>query len=446
MVCWTSLLVMLILLHGWEAVHTHKDIRRLNFKVYDRKMTNQTVNGHAKPKTHDISSDIPGRTSNQKSGNQKFLVTWVPHLASNITVSTNKNYSLKDTNIIISVTQPQDNKVTTNKPMKTVLLSSRYHRPAPQLTYAPQYYFTTTTTPSTQSYRPLFNFLFTQKTTTRMPAQIPGETRPTYHPMVTFTQSLSSQTYKPIAYFSKETTTTKTPEGLSYRPETYFTPENSNTRVTYGPVINFSQDTAPPTRPSYGSVIHFSQPTHSSENPNYTIPPTRPAMIVQNTEPSVLSSSVYSSTTVRTTRSTPIPTTALPSPTMSLEVIPPVTPPVTPEEALDTDPLFLSPWKPGEPTEENEDSFVDNASSTTDVNNTWAEYLIESIEKIIRMLLPGLSPTGPQSYSMASLATVFGLPMLTGSLVLAGLGPLIVIAVAWLAPIGALMVLPGAAG
>ena len=95
---------------------------------------------------------------------------------------------------------------------------------------------------------------------------------------------------------------------------------------------------------------------------------------------------------------------------------------------------------------ENEDSFVDNISSTTEVNNSWAEYLIESIEKIIRMLLPGLSPTGPQSYSMASLATVFGLPMLTGSLVLAGLGPLIVIAVAWLAPIGALMVLPGAAG
>ena len=112
----------------------------------------------------------------------------------------------------------------------------------------------------------------------------------------------------------------------------------------------------------------------------------------------------------------------------------------------DSDPLFLSPWRPGEPTEENNESFTSSVSSTAEVNDSWAEYLIESIEKIIRMLLPGLSSSEPQSYSIASVATVLGLPMLTGSLVLAGLGPLIVIAVAWLAPIGALMVLPGAAG
>ena len=60
--------------------------------------------------------------------------------------------------------------------------------------------------------------------------------------------------------------------------------------------------------------------------------------------------------------------------------------------------------------------------STAEVNESWAEYLLESIEKIIRMLLPGLNSSEPQSYSI------------------------IVIAVAWLAPIGALMVLPGAAG
>ena len=53
---------------------------------------------------------------------------------------------------------------------------------------------------------------------------------------------------------------------------------------------------------------------------------------------------------------------------------------------------------------------------------------------------PYLSPT------LASLATVLGLPMLTGSLVRAGLGPATVIAVAWLLPIGTLMVVPGVAG
>ena len=47
---------------------------------------------------------------------------------------------------------------------------------------------------------------------------------------------------------------------------------------------------------------------------------------------------------------------------------------------------------------------------------------------------------------LATLATVLGLPMLTGSLALAGLEPATVIAVAWLMPIGALMVVPGVAG
>jgi hypothetical protein len=54
--------------------------------------------------------------------------------------------------------------------------------------------------------------------------------------------------------------------------------------------------------------------------------------------------------------------------------------------------------------------------------------------------------TGDISPTLASLATVLGLPMLTGSLVMAGLGPTAVITVAWLLPVGALMVVPGIAG
>ena len=56
-------------------------------------------------------------------------------------------------------------------------------------------------------------------------------------------------------------------------------------------------------------------------------------------------------------------------------------------------------------------------------------------------------PTGQEAPpSLAAITTMVGLPLLTGMLSALGVGPVVVIAVAWLLPLGALMVMPVAGG
>ena len=97
--------------------------------VWLRHIPSTVQNGHAKPKIGDKSTKKPKRKSLKPSNKSKFLVTWLPYLANNITVSANNNYALQDTNVVISVKQSHDSKLSTDRPIKTVLLSSKYKSP-----------------------------------------------------------------------------------------------------------------------------------------------------------------------------------------------------------------------------------------------------------------------------------------------------------------------------
>ena len=73
---------------------------------------------------------------------------------------------------------------------------------------------------------------------------------------------------------------------------------------------------------------------------------------------------------------------------------------------------------------------------------------VTSIMNQLRVILPFSEDSTEQetAQGMAAISTVVGLPMLTGVLAALGAGPAVVIAVAWLLPIGLLLVVPGVAG
>ena len=76
-----------------------------------------------------------------------------------------------------------------------------------------------------------------------------------------------------------------------------------------------------------------------------------------------------------------------------------------------------------------------------------AEYVTSIVNQLRSLLL--FSEDGSEqemAQGMAAISTVVGLPMLTGVLSAVGAGPAVVIAVAWLLPIGLLMLIPGVAG
>ena len=76
-----------------------------------------------------------------------------------------------------------------------------------------------------------------------------------------------------------------------------------------------------------------------------------------------------------------------------------------------------------------------------------AEYVTSIVNQLRSLLL--FSEDGSEqemAQGMAAISTVVGLPMLTGVLSAVGAGPAVVIAVAWLLPIGLLMLVPGVAG
>ena len=75
------------------------------------------------------------------------------------------------------------------------------------------------------------------------------------------------------------------------------------------------------------------------------------------------------------------------------------------------------------------------------------EYVASIMNQLRSILL--LNEDGSEqdmAQGMAAISTVVGLPMITGVLAAIGVGPAVVIAVAWLLPIGLLMVVPGVAG
>ena len=108
MVSWFILIIMLTSVRGWDfqKIFNLSDglVPLRNGKM---QIPLSVVNGHAKPKSSDKTypTNQPKRNSTTPSNKGQFLVPWVPHLAKNISVVANKNYSLQDTNIEISVTK-----------------------------------------------------------------------------------------------------------------------------------------------------------------------------------------------------------------------------------------------------------------------------------------------------------------------------------------------------
>ena len=65
----------------------------------------------------------------------------------------------------------------------------------------------------------------------------------------------------------------------------------------------------------------------------------------------------------------------------------------------------------------------------------------------LKFILKNLSiPKQDTAKGLAVITTMVGLPLLTGILSVLGAGPVLVIAVAWLLPIGGLMLVHGVAG
>ena len=309
--------------------------------IVNRQQNVLVVNGHAKPgrsKTK-ISEKQPKRKSVKLSFNDKYFASW-------------------------------KSQESTKQTLKTVLMSPKHKSPTAKLKYAPQYHFPAETyqpTPpptsvSVQSYKPVFNFLFTERT------------KPT--------------TIKPTL------TTTE----ATYRP-------------TYRPGDHLTQTVSMSSSSSTAVSVHLStslKPTSPSVQVQLDKTTTKPIQIQMQNKP--------------------------------VNVKPNKKP-------IETDLHSLSQEASAVIAE-------DNINTTnTAATQTWLEYFKFVAENFLSIFLqsphvtsadddhePDLSP------DLASLATVLGLPMLTGSLALAGLGPAVVIAVAWLLPVGALMVVPNIAG
>ena len=351
----------------------------VKFLVYDLGNNNSTltVNGHASPNIQAVANDSDIK-------NASFLVTWVPHMKKNITVMANKNYSLEDTNIVISVKKESGMLTTTNQPVKTVLLSSRYKSPPSRNRYSAQHFFPSQkpSISSSQSYKPVFNFLFTKRI--KESSTKPTATIKTFKPTIRFDSKSSSRKTTSARPTFKPTLRISTPVLHSTSEKTT---ETASTKVTFRPTRRISTATTT-------SVKQF-----------------LPTITVGKIE--VLSTAAISKKITTTAR----PST-LKSETSEVELV-----------ELTTNISTAS-----------HSSLVAAGTEESPV----LEFFRSSLETIISLMFPvrhSLPDSSPK-LSLSYIAMVLGMPVVTGAMFLLGLSPAHVIATAWLIPVGALMILP----
>ena len=95
----------------------------------------------------------------------------------------------------------------------------------------------------------------------------------------------------------------------------------------------------------------------------------------------------------------------------------------------------------------------ENPNSTKETNLTKEEMekdttdqnldLVLTVEDMIDLVLDNMIPGDDAIDGVVAMSTMIGLPVLTGMLAILGAAPLVVISVAWLLPVGALILAPG---
>ena len=65
------------------------------------------------------------------------------------------------------------------------------------------------------------------------------------------------------------------------------------------------------------------------------------------------------------------------------------------------------------------------------------------MEDMIRLVLDNVIPGHEAIDSVVAMSSMIGLPVLTGMLAILGAAPAVVISVAWILPVGALILAPG---
>ena len=79
--------------------------------------------------------------------------------------------------------------------------------------------------------------------------------------------------------------------------------------------------------------------------------------------------------------------------------------------------------------------------SESNIVGTEEEYVTMTMEDILGLVIPGDDTMD----GMVAMSTMIGLPVITGMLAILGAAPAVVISVAWLLPVGALILAPGIA-
>ena len=249
------------------------------------------------------------------------------------------------------------------------------------------------------------------------PNKPPITTRKPYKPIYNFLSTMQPQT-------STTTTTKHTTTKPAYTGPPTFKP-------TYRPGFHLT-----PTQPAYSTRP---VPVYSTTTSAYK-PTIKPAVLATfKPTLSVISITQHSNTT----------TTKNPFPTFSFPVLPdfdPVTPSTTTTEE-DLNAVIID--APIETTTEVADITIPGLDGVAIPGSADAmvEYVASIMNQLRSILL--LNEDGSEQdivQDMAAISTVVGLPMITGVLAAIGAGPAVVIAVAWLLPIGLLMVVPGVAG
>ena len=269
----------------------------------------------------------------------------------------------------------------------------------------------------------------------------------TTRPIIVTTKPVYTlQTIKPMLP-NKTTITTRKPYKPIYNFFSTMQPSSSIKTTRY--TTSKPAYTGPPTyKPTYRPGFHLTptQPTR----------PTRPVPVYSTTtsaykptiKPAVLATFKPTLSVISNTQQPNTTTTKNPFPTYPFPVLPdfdPVTPSTTTVEDLnvviieadiETTTVVADITIPG----------LDGVAIPGSAD-AMVEY-VTSIMNQLRSLLLFAEDGSEQDMmqGMAAMSTVVGLPMITGMLSALGAGPAVVIAVAWLLPIGLLMVVPGIAG
>jgi hypothetical protein len=295
-----------------------------------------------------------------------------------------------------------------------------------------------TSKPTYQPYKPIYTIQTNTPIFTSTQQSTPVFTLQTYKPTYPTNNKPSMTTrkaYKPIFNFHSTrqpytTTTLVTSTRRTTKKPPYTGPPTY--KPTYRPGFHLT-----PTRPMYSTKP---VPTYST-TPSIYKPTFKPAVLATfKPEISFTASNQYMNTT----------TTKNPFPIYPFPILPdfdPVTKPSTKPSDEDLDAVIIEAGE--DTTTETADITIPGIEGVAIPGSADAmvEY-VTSIMNQLRVILPFSEDSTDQesAQSMAAISTVVGLPMLTGVLAALGAGPAVVIAVAWLLPIGLLMVTPGFVG